>query len=1519
MTDQNQDWFSQNAQGQPQQPAQPATPATAAPAAAPAAAPQASGNWFTDNGAPVSAAAPQTGREQSNAAVDRELAAHPQAPENYGFTLGNMFHKAVGGAKDVVRFAADVSKDISDANKPLFFGGAESGQQESTFHKYVMAPAEEQNKKGQEGDQPWYESVGHSIAAAIPLVGPWAASEAEKAGQTQDIGGTVAEVAGQALAGKGLEVGAEHVIGGSTRVAGAVAEKVATRLGASPKTAETIGNIASIGAIKPLDAHMEALDVAVDSHISAEKNFDAANKAAEAAQAQVDANPNDAGAKADLGAAQKDLVKAGAVRDSAEAAVDKIQDNILKSLTPIDWSKLSLESVANITNKVLSSKPADIAKGLMGVTSDFQTALTRFANMAGKASGVRFRDALKDVSSDIKSIINADVDNKIVDPNSAADAVDQHIYQNIENPLQRASGATRDENVPVVDNFRARAEARIDKYFQDNPGKAGGVDEEKAIKEKLLDRVMREQDLGGDVTTPREPNLYEAESIRQGLKQYEPNESNGFRAAAYDLANFMRETIDEGYEQRGVSGVKESRLVESKLIDISKGLRKAQTLFEAQQAVPAMQKIWHGAKAAAYVATLGSLLLQSPHGALIGLGGLWEDLYKANTKDLSGNLARARELAGREPEATATVPDINQQPPTSGAGPSIGSGPKPTPPSVPPPTPPEAAVRPPINHTLNGELAAYFPDATRGTTPDEYNALIDRFNADYQAKLRGVTDFKAKNPDQPLPEGVAEEWAAAKQLKGTIEREGAKEDAKIEQENQKRQQQYQKELLKYQAKNQAEITKAQAETAAKAEQEKAAAEQAEKNRVAAILADKKVAHAPFVNATEPSTLSAREGTHEVGGHILVANAVGLNPTKFLSEFHPELEGTDSHAQVQTDSSGAQEGPVGIAQRVLTHLGGPAWDEVHNNIPADVNDRASGDFDEAKRILREESSLNPRQQKMLYDALYDKAKEIVSNPDAVAIAKTNAALREEGLHNSLHMSENRIKVLNKLFKGVFGDDVETTLGGKRVRKGATDGGVSSGEPADTGAEGTERDGSAQDVSAGSPRAAGEEAVEGKQERSSITKGAEQSSIKKTIPAGGTGAKTEFPDYPLEQRLADLGIEKSNLAKSPKGSSVPLMENPLRVKPGKGREEANTLDLAKGLNQFNRKQLPALEPGSEPKEMVDRAKKIAEDEAKYQLAQSKTGTEWYTTEMKDHDKVLTDLRPELLTGPETASEAPWTHTAKMTLFKAAEAILSSGQKPYANVKAALRAWDAYNETGEFPRSNPATGKEGMSWGPRGVNAYGNAFDYLNRLVSEKGEKGAADWLLSEHPVSELKDYNPSVSGKKTDMATGAMILGEKRGPFMQNLHGIESKFTADMWVSRSWNRWMGTLDLDPRIGDKGKMISESDAPRNNTERTLMKQAFGETADKLGLTTSSLQAVLWYYEQALYRAHGLPVESWSFSDAAKRVGKEASAPSESEQSGFKFGANEGGEGAVPKIEPKHSGALHAFDFLNSFKDKK
>jgi hypothetical protein len=162
-------------------------------------------------------------------------------------------------------------------------------------------------------------------------------------------------------------------------------------------------------------------------------------------------------------------------------------------------------------------------------------------------------------------------------------------------------------------------------------------------------------------------------------------------------------------------------------------------------------------------------------------------------------------------------------------------------------------------------------------------------------------------------------------------------------------------------------------------------------------------------------------------------------------------------------------------------------------------------------------------------------------------------------------------------------------------------------------------------------------------------------------------------------------------------------------------------------------------------------------------------------------------------------------------------------------------------------------------------------LSQLVADKGEAGAVEWLQSKHPVSELKQYHKDTPGKAADERYGAYILGEKVGSFGSNLNGIHTELTADKWWNRSWNRWMGTLmDTDAagnvRFDDEGNPLLQ-DAPRNEGERNLMREAATKVAGDLGLSVSELQAILWYAEQRLYRFYGIDASSVSYADAAKK----------------------------------------------------
>jgi hypothetical protein len=360
---------------------------------------------------------------------------------------------------------------------------------------------------------------------------------------------------------------------------------------------------------------------------------------------------------------------------------------------------------------------------------------------------------------------------------------------------------------------------------------------------------------------------------------------------------------------------------------------------------------------------------------------------------------------------------------------------------------------------------------------------------------------------------------------------------------------------------------------------------------------------------------------------------------------------------------------------------------------------------------------------------------------------------------------------------------------------------------------------------------DQTVAGAEQQGAAANQAREQELNKFYTPGGALKLNLKPAAQTEQR--------------PVGSTVKLLDNPLKVQgTGQGGEILAT-DVAKALANYTTKKLPALEQNTaRPADIVARAKRLMEDEAKYQLSQNNAGAEWYTKDIAEHDQILqNEMRPELK------------DPAKLSMFKMAEAILSAGNNPINNFEAALLASDTYRETGEFPHKNPNTNQP---WGRYGVKAYGDALQRLNDLIHDKGEAGASEWLLADHPVSELKQINPWVAGKPDEMQPGTMIFGPKRGPFALNLHGKEAAFTADQWVDRSWNRWMGTV----KIGPDG-LLNDKVSP---VERRLMHQSFNETAQKLGITTSSLQAVMWYYEQALYDKHGVPTTPKSFSEAAR-----------------------------------------------------
>jgi len=184
----------------------------------------------------------------------------------------------------------------------------------------------------------------------------------------------------------------------------------------------------------------------------------------------------------------------------------------------------------------------------------------------------------------------------------------------------------------------------------------------------------------------------------------------------------------------------------------------------------------------------------------------------------------------------------------------------------------------------------------------------------------------------------------------------------------------------------------------------------------------------------------------------------------------------------------------------------------------------------------------------------------------------------------------------------------------------------------------------------------------------------------------------------------------------------------------------------------------------------------------------------------------------------------------------------------------------------------GIKGKGWTTKGSVVVINLERIEKLLASTTTVKDAVNWLNSKHPVAELREYNPllpDVEGGKGKInpkgeRIGSYIIGEKLGAFHQNVAGTPTELTMDLWWSRTWNRYMGTLMITDEKGEPA--IQET--PRTDSERNIMREAAAEAANSLGLEVHELQAALWYLEQQVYKRMGAAVESYSFVDGVNQL---------------------------------------------------
>lgn len=327
--------------------------------------------------------------------------------------------------------------------------------------------------------------------------------------------------------------------------------------------------------------------------------------------------------------------------------------------------------------------------------------------------------------------------------------------------------------------------------------------------------------------------------------------------------------------------------------------------------------------------------------------------------------------------------------------------------------------------------------------------------------------------------------------------------------------------------------------------------------------------------------------------------------------------------------------------------------------------------------------------------------------------------------------------------------------------------------------------------------------------------------------------KFPPSPKAKVVRSYDAAKAS--QNARQDIVKIRENP----PAK----TVSMDEAKAEIENQNTDLSGLPRKEQLKIMV----KAAVKEIQYQMKQRRSGAGWYRGDIRELEYAAKKAFPEL-SDPE-----------QMGIFKALVAATSFGNKPGPNIEQAFQIYEHFRKTGELmgrQRSEAKKGPEGPGqfviqkhWSGGPAFGYksdtsmakgseiGSTEDKLRKLKSLLGSWGAvADFLAANHTVRELKSLGfENVEGKLDDVVAGGSVLGPKGGPFMQNITGNLGDLTGDMWFARTFNRLRGTKIVD--------------APRNPSERALMRDFIDAVAKQMGVSPADAQAMLWFSEKDLY----------------------------------------------------------------------
>jgi hypothetical protein len=918
-------------------------------------------------------------------------------------------------------------------------------------------------------------------------------------------------------------------------VAQSQAQKAAVYMGADPDTAELIGNVAGLVAGKyihsSLNPTLERFGVAVNNRTAAEQEYvnrsrnleTARGQAAEVQQRAVEAAANETngtGKPADTDAARQLANEAAKNVGDAQKAFDQASKN--RADATIELEKLH-RKITTAADKVKadeyqrtaseSKKAMDLVKQAVpskGANQYSDEDMDRaFAHVEeAKAGGAKIKD--------LPDFYNAVEEGR--------QKIEDNLFQKAE-PYKNEPVTTDPEKSPklIVANKLAEM-AKVDGNFAD-------------AMDNLSDFNITDPTVGETKDMITKLNNYQRAAMKgaNNWDIYNMVETNPEFAARFFMTDALRDALHDNLEGHGIENSREARNETASLVRVRDAIGAQIRANRGGVAV-------RGSGSQSAIRSLVAKLVGKTGriaGAGIGAeaGGVPGAVIGAGAGEMAAepiqNYIAPRDMTRDEHIEKAAKLKMTNRKPTkiTGEGTPAVIPTEPIPP-MPKAAPQSIELTPRENTDLHADLAAHY-----GVT-DLDSVSYDELERD----LRKDVDVKKANGQESSP---AEKNLLGRILKADTADRAARAAASVPAKDA---------ITNIPKDDTGPKTQEDIVKEADARALEGEATKLNPHLVSLGRSDESalVSHSPAMKAHAPAAVipGLSEGVTSEDAHLhewahLAIGAVdGLEPIEIRSDIHPKSEKgagatavfngaaiRDAAGNIDPEALGNQE-----TQWLTQKMAGPASHEVFKGMTREevkASPATRSDFRNARAIVREvHPDFTPKQVEQLVDAAYDRARDFLTKPHIADRIRANAAVREEGLSQTLHASHGRVNQFAEDIRNAHNEYTGTDT--EPDGSGAGEGGEKAEKPA---AEEGKKDAGRGEGGKpeGAPKPAGEAAaasgkpesivdrVQAKAERNAKLR--EENSnvlsapqLREIIP--------EIKSYPeVEQKLKDLGFESA----------------------------------------------------------------------------------------------------------------------------------------------------------------------------------------------------------------------------------------------------------------------------------------------------------------------------------------------------------------------------------------------------------